>query len=514
MKIYRGSLLLMALLALPACTDYGDTQPPYFTLDDKPLASIPVFEDTRDFLPEPVFTRRPDYIDFYYGAWALGFDHYKQPVQGSPLVTSYIDEAFNENIFLWDMSFSTMWGNYAHHIFPSIEGLDNFYALQQPDGEIAREIGERDGSLGVVGWSELGTPGNLNHPMLAWAELEAYRFTSDKGRLERVFPALRAYRESFSKILDPQTRLYLGDKALMDDSPRNSMMRAGVDVSSEMVLFDRWLAEIATHLGKEGEATYYRQRADNYSQHINERLWDESTGFYYDWGVDNQRMTMRTIAGFWPLISQIPSEQQVARLVEHLNDPNSFNTVHRVPTHPVDELGYNGDYWAGAVWAPTNTMIIQGLENYGQFDLAREIAMSHLNNATEVFSTTGTAWENYNPEATEPGRKALPDFVGWSGLAPIKYLIEYAIGVRVDGPTNRVEWRVNEKGEHGVRNLRYRTLDGHENIISLVISEQQGELNLRTLTTECRRAFTLDIFLNGRIKTIMVDCDQSEYVVR
>ncbi|WKD51272.1 MGH1-like glycoside hydrolase domain-containing protein [Microbulbifer spongiae] len=460
---------------------------------------LPVFSQVRDQLPRPVFARRPDYIEFYYRAWEIGFGHFTQPVTGSPLVKNFIDEAFNENIFLWDMSFSTMWGNYAHHLFPAIEGLDNFYALQMPNGEIVREIGESNGRLGVKGWSEPGTPGNLNHPMLAWAELRAYRITADRTRLARIYPALRAYRESYQQIYHPATGLYLTDKAAMDDSPRNDTLLAGVDVSAQMAIFDRWLAEMADILEKPSEALFYLRRAARYSEFLNKKLWDAQSGFYYDWGKNGKRMTMRTIAAFWPMLGGISSATQVERLIRHLNDEKSFKTAHRVPTHPKDEAGYSGDYWAGAVWAPTNTMVISGLEKYGHRDLAHEIALNHLNATTEVYKQTGTAWENYFPEKPLRGRKAKPDFIGWSGLAPITYLIEYAIGIRIDAPNNTIHWWPRELGRHGIENLRYRTASGRWNKISLVAAARKHSDAALRFSATCEQSFNL--VLHGKSGT-------------
>ena len=232
---------------------------------------IPTFIQNKHRLPKPIFDDKPEYIDFYYRAWQIGFEHFKKPQATSPFVSNFIDEAFNDNIFLWDMSFSTMWGNYAHHIFPSIDGLDNFYRTQMEDGEIVREVGEKDGHLGVIGWSEPGTEGNLNHPILPWAELESYKITNNKKRLANVYLPLVKYRESFSKIYHPATGLYLTDKAAMDDSPRNEQMLAGIDVAAEMVIFDLWLAEIATELGKNNEAKQFIARADDYAKFINEK---------------------------------------------------------------------------------------------------------------------------------------------------------------------------------------------------------------------------------------------------
>ena len=470
--------------------------------------AIPLFEDAQHKLPKPIFDDKPEYIDFYYRAWQIGFDHFKKPQATSPFVSNFIDEAFNENIFLWDMSFSTMWGIYAHHIFPSIEGLDNFYRTQMSDGEIVREVGEKDGKLGVKGWSEPGTEGNLNHPILPWAELESYKITGDKKRLNNVYLPLVKYRESFSKIYHAESGLYLTDKAAMDDSPRNEHMLAGIDVAAEMVIFDNWLAEIATELDKPQAAKFYQERAITYGKFINEKLWDEKTGFYYDWGKNNKRMTMRTIAAFWTLLAKIPNKHQLARLVDHLNDPKSFNTKHRVPTHPVDEVGFNADYWAGAVWVPTNTMIIQGLELNNEFELAHEIAMNHLNGTAEVFKKTHTAWENYYPLALQKGRKAKPDFIGWSGLAPINYLIKHAIGIRVNAPKNEVIWRINETSRLGIENLRFSGTAEDMNAISLIAEKRQKLSDDILVTAQCRRPFTLKVITTSIAKSYQVDCKQ------
>ena len=44
------------------------------------------------------------------------------------------------------------------------------------------------------------------------------------------------------------------------------------------------------------------------------------------------------------------------------------------------------------------------LERYGFDELAREVALKHLDLVAEVTKRTGTIWENYAPDAAEPGR--------------------------------------------------------------------------------------------------------------
>lgn len=503
LKVALAFGIIFASFAQAETASTPDTLGKYFSKSTYSEQALPGFAEHKDQLPIPIFDSRPDYIDFYYKAWEIGFSNFKKPQSTSPFVSNFIDEAFNENIFLWDMSFSTMWGNYAHHIFPGIEGLDNFYRMQLPDGEIVREIAEKDGRLGVAGWSEPGTEGSLNHPILAWAELEYFYLSGDTKRLEKVYLPLQKYRESFSKIRDPETCLYKTDKAAMDDSPRNEKLLYGVDVAAEMVIFDRWLAEIARHLGKSEDVTFYLDRARSYSHHINDLLWDEETGFYYDWSVDGGHLKMRTIAAFWTMLGEIPNRRQLDRLIAHLENPNSFKTAHRVPTHPVDEIGFDGDYWAGGVWVPTNTMVLAGLEKYGKNDLAHEIAMNHLDGTTAVFRKTGTAWENYHPLELARGGESRPDFVGWSGLAPINYLIKYAIGIRINASENTITWRLKEKGRHGIENLTYGFGTEKLNNISLVFEpSEEGS----RISVECEKPFTLELRYDDRQAIHNVRC--------
>ena len=88
---------------------------------------------------------------------------------------------------------------------------------------------------------------NLNHPILAWAELESYRVTGNKERLGSVWEPLVHYYYALQKYLRQGNGLYMTDWASMDNSPRNQYLMnggTGVDISSEMVLFARSLSQI------------------------------------------------------------------------------------------------------------------------------------------------------------------------------------------------------------------------------------------------------------------------------
>lgn len=80
----------------------------------------------------------------YWKCWEIAFRGIKQPQEGSPLVSNWLDEAFSDNLFQWDTIFMMMFARYGHDCFPAIQSLDNFYALQRESGYIGREFREAE----------------------------------------------------------------------------------------------------------------------------------------------------------------------------------------------------------------------------------------------------------------------------------------------------------------------------------------------------------------------------------
>lgn len=467
------------------------------TYADGPLLT---FEEARSHLPEPIFESRPDYIECYWRTWEIAFSNTHVPTPESGFVSNFIDAAFNDKTFLWDTAFITMFCNLAHPYIPGIRSLDNFYCKQLDDGEIAREYVRKTGEefykwvnaerkplhsffhnhykhrglaqindldFEVMYKPDLGRTvenppyfrlDNLNHPIASWAELESFKHTGDRERLELVWEPLVRYYDALRYHLYNHHGLFVTDWASMDNSPRNKYLGSGVDISCEMVLVARNLIEIAGILIDKkmeeglpaeadrlaGQAARLEQDTQTFTDSINNLMWDPETGFYYDVTNDGKRAPVKTIAAYWALLAGVADGDQAAKLVEWLNDPNTFNRKHRVPVCAADEPGYDprGGYWRGSVWAPTNTMVIRGLEKYGYHDLAREIALNHLDNVVQVYKDTGTIWENYPPDSIDSGNADKKDFVGWSGIAPTLYLLEHAIGLKGDAVQNELTWRL------------------------------------------------------------------------
>ena len=517
----------------------------YFALKEYVPKPLPVLAETKDKLPSPIYDEDPDYVRCYWKAWELAFRNFHEPAPQSGYVSQFIDAAFNQNIFLWDTCFLTMFCNYAHPYVPGIRSLDNFYAKQHEDGEICREINRTTGkdfapwvnregkplfSRWGYNWDKgqeqvdivysrrsVPTPApkltldSLNHPIFAWAELESHRITADKARLELVWQPLVKYHETLEKYLMQGNGLYITDSASMDNATRNIYIKSGgtgIDISSEMVLFARNLSEIAGILGKRGQARQYRRKADELAGLINKLMWDDERKFYFDLSLDGKRASVKSIAGFWTLLARVASESQAAALAAELNDPATFATLHRVPTLAANESGFNpdGGYWNGAIWAPTEKMVVRGLENYGHDKLAREIAMNHLHHVVDVYKETGTLWENYAPQSVSRGKPSRGDFVGWTGIGPIAFLIEYAIGIKADAVSNVVTWDIKSSKRVGVERFWFGGKTAS------FVCEEPNARGKRGIRVESDGAFHLKIKIDGKTKAVDVPAEKTVQV--
>jgi len=485
----------------------------YFSKKRYVPMTIPTFENNRDQLPNPILDGNSEWIEMYWKCWEIAFRGIKSPPPGSPLVSNWLDEAFSENIFQWDTIFMMMFARYGHAVFPAIESLDNFYHLQRESGFIGREFREKDGRLihfdfdGGL-FSEKGWKNMINPPLFSWAEVESYRITGDKSRFQMILPVLEKYAEWLNRDGDPAAdnweengrisksakhKLYwntpLGSG--MDNTPRPSTKGAGwVEMSAQMVIMYNNLAIICDELGLTEKASRYSTEARIIRDRVNKWCWNEVDGFYYDVLENGDQFKKKTIGGLWPLLAGIPSKEQAKKLISHLKNEKEFWRKIVFPSLSADEQEYkeHGGYWLGGVWAPTNVMVIKGLEKYGEEEFAEQASKRYLTGMYEVFKDSQTVYENYAPDHFAPGDPAKDDFVGWSGCGPIQLLIENVIGLRPDGANGFLVWKLRRIDRHGVEKLKLGT-----NTISVICEKREARNSLARIKVACREAFILKI---------------------
>lgn len=403
--------------------------------------------------PPAVSPVPPDLAEAMYRTALASARRHVRPADGSVFGKPFIDAAFSRNIFLWDTCFIACYAKYHPAQLPIANALDNFYTVQDADGWICREY-DADGR---PVWPK-SHPVSINPPLLAFAELELFGQSGNLARLRRVYPALKRNFDYLAAYLRRDDGLCFNDAlgSGMDNIPRypvgwrddgqgiplshevplpfdyrgldpawNVQGRA-VDMSAQMALCAEHHARIARLIGRADDAPKLLAFHADTRRALNALCWHEEDGFYYDLGY-GQQIRRKHVGMFWALAAGLVPSERVAPLLRHLSDPASFWREVPVASFPADQPGFapEGGYWRGGVWAPTNLMVIRGLQRYGQHALAARLAQRYYACVAEVYRRTGTFWENLAPDAVQPGRPAKPDFCGWSAIAPITLAREF-----------------------------------------------------------------------------------------
>jgi glycogen debranching enzyme len=468
---------------------------------------LPTLAESKALLPELFWQGHDSAIACYHKVWELAFANLRQPTPGNGFVSNYIDTAFNDHLFMWDSCFILLFCLYARRAFDFLGTLDNLYCKQHPDGFICREIDEGDGH----DWYYRFNPSSTGPNLMPWVEWQYYKHTGDRERLQRVFPVLLAYYQWFAKNHTWQDGSYwnTGWGSGMDNQPRlpeddNPMYGTGkmtwVDTSLWQILAARHLVKISQVVGREHEVAALQHEMAFLTDYVNTILWDEETAFYYDRFADGRLNMVKSIGAYWSLLAGVVPESRLSRFLAHLENPAEFARPHRVPTLSADHPRYlpGGGYWLGAVWAPTNYMVLRGLVKVGQEKLAHRIARNHLGNVVKVFEHTGTVWENYSPEMAQPGKPAKNDFVGWTGLPPVAVLLEYVFGLRANVHEKRLLWDVHLLEEHGVKLYAF----GVDGTLDLRCRERKDETQEPEVTVQSDIPLDVEVRWAGGSKTI------------
>ncbi len=135
---------------------------------------------------------------------------------------------------------------------------------------------------------------------------------------------------------------------------------------------------------------------------INDDLWDNSTGFYYDKAIagpqKGQFVGPRSIVGWYPLFAGIVPKDRLGRYLRHLSSRDEFWTTFPVPSVAKDDQSFDKtmNMWRGATWVVGNYMIIKGMKGYGFRQLPGELAYLTAYHVLETSKSKNNFFEYYN----------------------------------------------------------------------------------------------------------------------
>jgi neutral trehalase len=190
-----------------------------------------------------------------------------------------------------------------------------------------------------------------------------------------------------------------GDSSGMDNSPRfDNPIKDAIDLNCFIANEMLYLSHMAALLGNNVESTAWINRRDQLAKLINQHLWDDETGFYYDNDRNGNLVKIKTEAGFVPMFTGIASDEQVKNLVEHLTDPLQFWRAFPVSSVSTDEPTFSDNMWRGPVWINFNYFIIEGLKHYGYGKIAEDLRRITIDEIIRWYETDGVIYEFYDSE--------------------------------------------------------------------------------------------------------------------
>ena len=479
---------------------------PFFTWAQKPAdAANPNWQQE---VPRVIYPDKA-LVDLYEKTWEIAADRVRIGPKGLP-ASPYLDEnCYEDQIWIWDACFMVMFSRYAPAAYPGKQTLYNLYLPLHEKVHTPLRIHLRD-----------------NPPLFAWIEYDNYVFTADKKHIDYVFNEkqfLQRHFDYFNNIeygsrepaLSPNPFFlrviknesggidgyaWRGGASGMDNTPRGR--GAGgyqnilwVDAICQQALSALYISRLYGLKSMKKEEQEWKERYLLLKKQINENYWDEQDGFYYDIDIKTgEPCRIKTPASFWAMLAEIPTKEQAARMVEYLRSEEYMGGDYPWSSLSRDDKDYNnetGDYWKGGVWLPMVYMGTKALEKYGYHALADELAEKVVRQQLRTYHAVEphTIWECYSPSndnpSTEVGRRARPDFCGWSALGPISLFIENIMGFRnIDGLNKSVTWNLKKtNGTHGIENLKFGT----------VVTDIIYHSETNTISVNSNEKFTLTI---------------------
>lgn len=172
-----------------------------------------------------------------------------------------------------------------------------------------------------------------------------------------------------------------------------------LQLNCALVRFADNLAWMADALRRPEDAEIWNRLAAQRRELIRNLCWDNTQGFFFEYQyVRGERLPYWSLAAYWVLWAGVATEQQAARLVSHLDrflHCGGLAQTDRAYPSPHPEFGWL-QWGYPSAWAPSQIVVVEGLDRYGYHIQAADIARRFLTCMLDEYDRTGKFWEKYN----------------------------------------------------------------------------------------------------------------------
>jgi len=382
-----------------------------FTLNPGKDGSFEVAIDS--FLTTWVKQERPDFdacrreVADEYAAWTVGLPavdpEYSQALALAAYVnwsavlapagnltrpTMFMSKYSMCNVYHWDHAFNAM-AHVNHQPELAWDQLVLFHDHQDDFGKCPSSMGRHEirftiSNPPVQGWA-LRRMWDMNPVLMTPARMaEAYDYLSrwtDWLCQYRTWPGdgLPFYHHGFDSGWDNSSIFDSGVPVISSDQPAYLILQMEV------------LADLADAMGMDGQGSVWRRRANSMLDALIRQLWktDHFVGVVRPSGREVECDSFITCM---PMVlgRRLP-DPVIRALVARIR---TFLTPYGLATEKLDSASFNETgYWRGPIWAPSTMLVVSGLLEVGEKELAGTIMRSYC----KLCVDHGFA-ENFNPK--------------------------------------------------------------------------------------------------------------------
>jgi neutral trehalase len=313
----------------------------------------------------------------------------------------------------------------------------NFLSLKQADGYVPRTVSP----------NRIWDAGDMCKPFLCQALTFEDKYKAHKPSPEMV-QDLKCYLEYFQRNrrhssglyhwrnvlesgVDDNLALLTPQEAAKDENESIGVFPDGkmlaVDLSAYLVAEFRAFAKLAEYAGNVALATEYREEAQKLMNLIEEKMWDEQSGIYFNLYPDTfEKLTLRSWTGLVPAMFGLSKQDRLEKVVkmnimnkdEFLRPAGLSSTSSSEPLYNNAKRGLYGraivSNWQGPMWILPNALAVRGLLAHGFKKEAEEVAARVVGTVMKTLDERNTMYENYNAESGDP--LWAPQFMSWNVL--------------------------------------------------------------------------------------------------
>ena len=333
-----------------------------------------------------------------------------------PPITAGRAQHIVQGLTLWNTYLHTKDPAWAKHCYEGAKRANAWWFSDRGDGQAFRD----PLNWGLLGFgydpkAEMGILGARLQPYVGKAQYAYFETYDDSPQWTtgQFFKSVAGLRDVTENDVDDESK-YIERYQTADIYTLERCCLYAVDCDC--------LSKMARALGYEEDAAWFAARYRQMAERINEKMWCEEDGCYYNLKFDGTLSKRQSPDCFMPLMTGLVPADRKERLLSILRDENKFWGEYMIPSIAKDDPAFPDQaYWRGQIWPPQVLWTYLGLKRSGERELAWEFANKVGAMLAREWTEKGFTPENYNGYS---GRCSGAPHYNWGVLMGLPLLEE------------------------------------------------------------------------------------------